>query len=92
MVLFMNQNDIVRLQLNEGDIVSLKTAVGGDAERRVDGLVVHTYNIPEGCVGGYYPECNPLVPVWHHAKGSFVPASKGIPVVVERVARGPVPQ
>jgi molybdopterin-dependent oxidoreductase alpha subunit len=82
--LFMNKNDIARLELKEGDIVALKTAIGDDAERRVDGFIVHTYNIPEGCVGGYHPECNPLIPVWHHAKGSFVPASKGIPVVIER--------
>ncbi len=86
MVLFMNQNDITRLELKEGDIVGLKTAVGDDAERRVGGLRVHAYNIPEGCVGGYYPECNPLVPLWHYAKGSFVPASKGIPVFIEKGA------
>ncbi len=84
MVLFMNENDIIRLELKEGEIVGLKTAIGEDAERRVDGFAVHAYNIPEGCVGGYYPECNPLVPVWHYAKGSFVPASKGIPVTVEK--------
>ena len=83
MALFMNENDIVRLGLHEGDIVSLKTAIGDDAVRRVDGFIVHTYNIPEGCLGGYYPECNPLIPLWHHATGSFVPASKGVPVVVE---------
>ena len=83
MALFMNENDIVRLGLREGDIVSLKTAIGDDAVRRVDGFIVHAYNIPEGCLGGYYPECNPLIPLWHHATGSFVPASKGVPVVVE---------
>ena len=86
MVLFMNENDIVRLELREGEIVGLRTAVGDDATRRVDGFIVHAYNIPQGCVGGYYPECNPLIPLWHHAKGSFVPASKGIPVVIEKAA------
>jgi molybdopterin-dependent oxidoreductase alpha subunit len=90
MVLFMNENDIGRLGLKEGDIVGLKTAVGDDAERRVGGFIVHAYNIPKGCVGGYYPECNPLVPVWHHAKGSFVPASKGIPVFIEKNVPRPV--
>lgn len=84
MVLFMNENDIIRLELREGDIVSLRTAVGDDATRRVDGFIVHAYNIPQGCVGGYYPECNPLIPLWHHAKGSFVPAAKGIPVFIEK--------
>jgi molybdopterin-dependent oxidoreductase alpha subunit len=89
MVLFMNENDIARLELSEGDTVSLKTAVGDDAARRVDGFTVHAYNIPEGCLGGYYPECNPLIPVWHHAKGSFVPAGKGLPVRVEKTAQIP---
>ena len=42
MALFMNENDIVRLGLREGDIVSLKTAVGDDTVRRVDGFIMHT--------------------------------------------------
>jgi formate dehydrogenase major subunit len=50
--------------------------------RQVDGFIVHAYNIPAGCLAAYYPECNPLVPVSHHAKGSLVPASKGVPVRV----------
>ncbi|HUZ33206.1 MAG TPA: FdhF/YdeP family oxidoreductase [Xanthobacteraceae bacterium] len=88
MVLFMNENDIARYELREGDIVSVRTAVGDDASRRVDGFIVHTYNIPEGSVGGYYPECNPLIPLWHYAKGSFVPAAKGIPVLIEKTDAG----
>ncbi len=89
MALFMNENDIVRHELHEGDIVSLKTAVGDDALRRVNGFIVHAYDIPAGCLGAYYPECNPLIPLWHHAKGSFVPAAKGVPVVVERIEATP---
>ncbi len=82
MVLFMNRNDIDRLGLAEGDIVGLKTETDGKDQvpRQVDGFIVRAYNIPEGCVGGYYPECNPLVPVWHHATGSYVPAAKAVPV------------
>ena len=89
MPLFMNENDVTRLNLREGEIVNLKTAIGDDAERRVDGFIVHAYNIPAGCVGGYYPECNPLIPVWHHAIGSDVPASKGIPVLIEKANTRP---
>ena len=84
MVLFMNRNDIDRLGLNDGATVSLvtdtKDALDDGVHRQVDGFIVRAYNVPEGCVGAYYPECNPLIPLWHHAKGSFVPASKGIPV------------
>jgi hypothetical protein len=31
-------------------------------------------------VAGYLPECNPLIPLSHHAKESKVPAAKSIPV------------
>jgi hypothetical protein len=41
----------------------------------VSGLKVVPYDIPAGCAAGYYPECNPLVPLWHHAVGSQVPPS-----------------
>ena len=84
MVLFMNSSDIVRAGLTEGAIVGLSTAIEDGVRRHVDGFIVRSYNIPEGCVGGYYPECNPLVPLSHHAKGSFVPAVKGVPVRIVR--------
>lgn len=32
----------------------------------------------------YYPETNPLVPLYAHDPISFTPASKGIPVRIER--------
>jgi len=89
MVLFMNRNDIDRLGLAERDIVSLVTAIESNVRRRVDGFIVRPYNIPEGCLGGYYPECNPLVPVSHYAEGSFVPAVKGVPVRIERSSPPP---
>jgi hypothetical protein len=57
--------------------------------REVRGLRVVAYDIPEGCCAGYYPECNPLIPLWHHAKGSKVPAAKAVPVRVEKVAAQP---
>ena len=53
---------------------------GDGVPRVVEGLRVVVYDIPEGCCGGYYPECNPLIPLWHHALGSHVPAAKSIPV------------
>lgn len=49
-------------------------------ERRLGGLAVVPYDIPRKCVAGYYPECTWLVPPWHHAKGSKVPAAKSVPV------------
>ena len=51
--------------------------------RPLDGLRVMEYPVPAGCIAGYYPECNPLLPLWHHAKESFVPAAKSISVRIE---------
>jgi molybdopterin-dependent oxidoreductase alpha subunit len=84
MVLFMNANDIDRLDLKDGDVVNLASIFDDGVRRQVDGFIIRAYNIPEGCLGAYYPECNPLVPVAHHAEGSFVPAVKGIPVRISR--------
>ena len=81
-VLFMNSVDIARLGLNVGDQVTAVTVARDQDQltRSVKGLRVTSYDIPLGCVAGYFPECNPLIPLWHHAEGSFVPAAKAIPV------------
>ena len=85
MVVLMHRNDIDRLGLKEGELVALNT-VADDRERRVEGLRVTPYNVPEGCIGAYYPECNPLLPMWHYALGSKTPAAKAIPVRVSLIA------
>jgi molybdopterin-dependent oxidoreductase alpha subunit len=87
-VVLMHRNDIDRFGLREGEIVTLATAVDDGVERKVEGLRVVAYDIPEGCIAGYYPECNPLIPLWHHAEKSKVPAAKSIPVRVHAGAPG----
>lgn len=82
MVVLMHRNDVDRLGLREDQIIGLETAVDDGVQRAVDGFRVVAYDIPEGCIGGYYPECNPLLPLWHHAEKSKVPAAKSIPVRV----------
>jgi molybdopterin-dependent oxidoreductase alpha subunit len=84
-VVLMHQNDIDRFDLKEGEMVALTTAVDDGIERKVEGLRVVAYEIPEGCVAGYYPECNPLLPLWHYAERSKTPAAKSIPVRVQAV-------
>lgn len=79
-IVMVNRHDIERLGLHEGCVVTLETAVGDGVDRNVDGLRVVGMDIPEGCVGGYYPECNPLLPLWHYAEKSKTPAAKSIPV------------
>ena len=85
-VLFMNPADVERLGLSDGDKVTAITAASDGVERRVEGLSIRTYDIPQGCLAGYYPECNPLIPLWHHAVDSFVPAAKSIPVRLIKTA------
>ncbi|HWD58298.1 MAG TPA: FdhF/YdeP family oxidoreductase [Stellaceae bacterium] len=82
MVVLMHRNDIDRLELQEGDRVSLVTVAKDGVDRRLGGLAVVAYDIPEGCCAGYYPECNVLVPLWHHAERAKVPAAKSVPVRV----------
>jgi molybdopterin-dependent oxidoreductase alpha subunit len=79
-VIFMNPSDLKRHGLSDGDMVSVFTAVDDGVDRVVRQMKITAFDIPEGCLAGYYPECNPLVPLWHHAKESFVPAGKSIPV------------
>jgi molybdopterin-dependent oxidoreductase alpha subunit len=86
-VVFMNRSDIDRLGLKVGQAVTLKTVANDGVDRRLPGMLVVAYDIPVGCIGGYYPECNVLMPIWHYAIGSKTPAAKGIPVSVH--AEGP---
>ena len=83
MVLLMNTRDIARFGLGEGQEVTLSAFTRDNVVREVTGLRVHEYSIPDGCVGAYYPECNPLIPLWHHAERSKVPAAKSVPVVIK---------
>ncbi|HEY4317599.1 MAG TPA: FdhF/YdeP family oxidoreductase [Herbaspirillum sp.] len=79
-VLLMHEADMARLGLAAGSFVTAVTESRDGVQRSVDGLRVQPFDIPRGCVAGYYPELNPLIPLWHHAKGSKVPAAKSIPV------------
>lgn len=86
MILFMGPTEMQRRGLAEGDLVSLRTKADDGVERRVDRLQIVPYDVPDGCIAGYYPECNPLIPLWHHARESKVPAAKSIDVLLERSA------
>lgn len=80
MVLLMNKDDIARLGLEEGQEVALESSADDGVRRRVEGLRVTAFEIPKGNCAGYYPELNPLVPLWHHEKKAHVPAAKSVPV------------
>lgn len=79
-VLLINKADMERFGISEGQMVGLKTVADDGVERSLGGLRATAYNIPPGSVGGYYPECNVLIPVYQHAEESKVPAAKSVPV------------
>ncbi|MEC3909372.1 FdhF/YdeP family oxidoreductase [Sphingobium sp. CR2-8] len=79
-VLFMHADDIAAHGLAQGQIVALESDAGDGVLRRRDGLIVTPYDIPRGCMGAYYPECNMLISLEHHAAESHVPAAKSVPV------------
>ncbi|VXB32919.1 Protein YdeP [Burkholderia sp. 8Y] len=80
MVILMSEADIKKHQLKEGQEITLQTVADDGIDRRLSGLTIKAYEIPEGCIGGYYPECNVLLPLWHYAEESKVPGAKSIPV------------
>ncbi|MBD8901967.1 FdhF/YdeP family oxidoreductase [Methylobacterium bullatum] len=84
-ILFMNADDIARLGFADAEIVDV-TTVSDDRVRSVKGLRIVAYNIPPGNCAGYYPELNPLIPLWHHDEQSKTPAAKAIPVTIARSA------
>jgi molybdopterin-dependent oxidoreductase alpha subunit len=87
-VVFMNSDDMVRKGLEPGDVVTLSTVASDGVERAVNELQVVAYDIPRRALAGYYPELNELIPLWHFAEGSKVPAAKSIPV---RISRDEIP-
>jgi molybdopterin-dependent oxidoreductase alpha subunit len=85
-VVLMNPADMERDGLHAGQVVSLVGDAGDAASRAVGGLTVTPFNLPSGCVGGYYPEMNPLMPLWYHDVESKTPAAKGVPVRILAMA------
>jgi molybdopterin-dependent oxidoreductase alpha subunit len=82
-VLFVNQADLDERELAEGMLVDLVSHDGAE-RRRAEAFRLVPYSIPRGCAAAYFPETNVLVPVTSVAAGSNQPASKSIPITLER--------
>jgi molybdopterin-dependent oxidoreductase alpha subunit len=83
-VVFLNQSEMDKRDLVDGNRVDLVTVSTDGIERRVQHFRVVGYSFPDGWCAAYYPETNPLVPLYAHDPLSFTPASKGIPIRIER--------
>jgi len=85
-IVFLNQFEMEKRRLADGDRIDLLTVSTDGLERRVRNFRVVGYSFPNGCCAAYYPETNPLVPLYAHDPLSFTPSSKGIPVRIERTS------
>ncbi|MBB6181367.1 molybdopterin-dependent oxidoreductase alpha subunit [Rhizobium flavum] len=79
-VLLIDPKEMEKLGLQEGQLVGLQTDIEDGRERKVEGLKVLPFQLPDGCVAGYYPELNPLIPLSLHERLSQTPASKAVPI------------
>lgn len=79
-ILLMNAEDLRAQALAAGDFVTASTVSVDGVPRSVSHLRVEAFDIPRGCVMGYFPELNTLIPLAHHALESKVPAGKSVPI------------
>lgn len=89
-VCFISRSDLHALGFRDGDTVDL-VSVWDDGERCADGFRLVEYDIPAGCIAGYFPETNALVPLGSHAERARTPASKSIPVYLRRAVESAAP-
>ncbi|RJF75805.1 FdhF/YdeP family oxidoreductase [Rhodopseudomonas palustris] len=79
-VLLINPDEMAKAGLSDGQMVWLETDAADGVHREVGPLKVTPFRLPDGCLAGYYPELNPLIPLSHHDKESKTPANKSVPV------------
>jgi anaerobic selenocysteine-containing dehydrogenase len=83
-VVFLNENEMNKRGLKSGDRIDLITLSTDGVERSVRGFSVVPYSFPNGSCAAYYPEANPLAPLYAYDPMSFTPSYKGIPIRIER--------
>jgi anaerobic selenocysteine-containing dehydrogenase len=83
-VILMNQQDIDRRALKQGDIVDLMN----EADNRIriaHRFIVVPYPIPQGCTATYFPETNVLISIDSVAEKSNTPVSKAVVIKLMKV-------
>ncbi|HEY6633798.1 MAG TPA: FdhF/YdeP family oxidoreductase [Rhizobiaceae bacterium] len=79
-VLFLNPEEIARRGLKADDRVDLHTVSHDGVERAVYNFRVVPFAFPMGSCAAYYPEANPLAPLYAHDAMSFTPSYKATPI------------
>jgi molybdopterin-dependent oxidoreductase alpha subunit len=82
-VIFMNQADIYKAGLQNGDVVDLFN-YHDDIERVAHRFIVVPFAIPTGCTATYFPETNVLVPINSVAEKSNTPTSKLVVIKIRK--------
>jgi anaerobic selenocysteine-containing dehydrogenase len=82
-VIFMNEMDMTKRGLAQGDIVDLFNYHEG-RERVAHKFIVIPFSIPEQCTATYFPEANVLVPINSTADKSNTPTSKMVILKVRK--------
>ena len=83
-VVFLSPREMARRGLGPDDRVDLVTHSQDGVERAVTGFRLVPYAFPDGSCAAYYPETNPLVPLYARDPLCFTPSSKAIPVRIVR--------
>ncbi|WP_176083354.1 FdhF/YdeP family oxidoreductase [Martelella sp. HB161492] len=83
-VIFINPDDISRLGASSGDLIDIVGPEEDGVRRIAEGFRLISYDIPRGCIAGYFPELNVLVPLASVGELSETPTSKSIPVTLNR--------
>lgn len=79
-IVFMNPKDMQRLGVKPRGLVDVIGIFDDNINRVCENFRVVPYDTPLGCVAGYYPEMNKLVPHGQFGSQSYTPASKSVMV------------
>jgi len=85
-VVFMNARELHKRGLQAGDRVDIHTLASDGMERVIRNFKAIEFSLPDGCCGAYYPEANPLVPLYAFDPKSRTPSYKSVPVKIARAA------
>ena len=77
-VVFMNADDMADLGVEAGDRADIVGEFDDGVERIARDFRFVPYDIPRGCIAGYYPEMNVLVPLASSGDESYTPTSKSV--------------
>jgi anaerobic selenocysteine-containing dehydrogenase len=83
---FVHPDDAASRGLAANDLVDLVGRPDRDAgePRRARAFRLVPFPIARGCAAAYFPEANVLVPLESVAERSNTPASKSVPITLER--------